>query len=70
MQLYKEMTMESVMMHETIRQIHESAGDARWRMEGIVPVVTSELVIQCARNQPIDVMKALDSAANKLQALK
>ena len=40
MQLYKEMTMESVTMHETIRQIHESAGDARWRMEGIVPVVT------------------------------
>lgn len=41
MQFYKEMTMESATMHETIRQIHESAGDARWKMEGIVPMVTN-----------------------------
>ena len=40
MQLYKEMTMKSVTMHETVRQIHALSKDERWKMEGIVPMVT------------------------------
>lgn len=40
MQLYKEMTMKSVTMHETVRQIHALSKDERWKMEGSVPMVT------------------------------
>lgn len=32
--------MKSVTMHETVRQIHALSKDERWKMEGIVPMVT------------------------------
>ncbi|CBK21435.2 uncharacterized protein [Blastocystis hominis] len=66
LQLYKQMSMDNAIMREVIRQIHEVARDQRWEKEGIVPLVTKELVIQRARNRPIDVKAALTNAERKL----
>lgn len=38
--LYKQMTVDTEVMRETIRQIHASSGDERWKREGIIPLVT------------------------------
>lgn len=38
--LYKKMTVDNEVMRETIRQIHASSGDERWKREGIIPLVT------------------------------